>query len=252
MTIPAFLPYYVLTGTAAMLFAILYGLNRALSDAAWPDRDRVRTVSLAAAILLGWLAASIALAAQGAYRRDTTSIPTIQYGVLIPIVFGVLLIWRSRTVKRILDAVPQAWLVGVQLYRALGVIFLILYASGTLPGLFACPAGAGDIAVGLLAPVVGVLYARAPRDTAGLVTAWNGFGILDLMVAVTAGFLTAPSLLQPAAPQPTSELMTVLPMVLIPVYLVPLSILLHVASLTKLARTRTPQTKGKSAATASI
>src|ERR1700704_3949936 len=31
---------------------------------------------------------------------------------------------------------PQHWLVGVQLYRALGVIFLILYATGKLPGLF--------------------------------------------------------------------------------------------------------------------
>jgi hypothetical protein len=92
----------------------------------------------------------------------------------------------------------------------------------------------GDIAIGLLAPVVGLAYARAPREAAGLVKAWNVFGILDLIVAVTTGFLTAPSLLHPIEVQPTSELMTVLPMVLIPVYLVPLSIVLHLASLAKL------------------
>ena len=79
-------------------------------------------------------------------------------------------------------------------------------------------------------------YARAPRETAGLVRAWNVFGILDLVVAVTTGFLTAPSLIQPFEFHPPSELMTVLPMVLIPVYLVPLSIVLHIASLAKLHR----------------
>ncbi len=163
-------------------------------------------------------------------------IPTIQYGILLPILAGALLIWRSETAKRVVAAVPQSWLVGVQLYRALGVIFLILYATGKLPSLFAWPAGIGDIAIGLLAPIVGIAYARAPHNAATLVAGWNVFGILDLVIAVGTGFATAPSLIQPIEVQPTSELMTVLPMVLIPVYLVPLSIVLHLASLAKLRR----------------
>ena len=236
MTIPTYLPYFVFAGTAATLLAILYGLNRALADAAWPVADRTRAFRVSAVVLLGWLAVSIALAAMGAYHVDASAIPTMQYGIVIPILIGILLIWQSETVARIIDAVPQQWLVGVQLYRALGVIFIILYATGKLPGLFAWPAGVGDIAIGLLAPVVGFAYARAPSDTAGLVQAWNVFGILDLVVAVTTGFMTAPSLLQPIEVQPNSDLMTVLPMVLIPVYLVPLFIVLHLASLAKLHR----------------
>ncbi|MGH9807151.1 MAG: hypothetical protein ACRD9W_07790, partial [Terriglobia bacterium] len=212
------------------------GLNRALVDSGWPVPERTRAFRLSAVVLLGWLALSIALAATGFYHVDSTAIPTIQYGIALPILIGVLLIWRSETVRRILDAVPQPWLVGVQLYRALGVIFLILYASGNLPGFFAWPAGVGDIAIGVLAPIVGFAYARAPSATAGLVRAWNVFGILDLAVAVTTGFMTAPSLLQPIPVEPSSDLMTVLPMVLIPVYLVPLSIVLHLASLAKLHR----------------
>jgi hypothetical protein len=155
---------------------------------------------------------------------------------VLPILIGVLLVFRSETVRRMLDAVPQPWIVGVQLYRALGVVFLILYAAGRLPSLFAWPAGVGDIAIGLSAPLVGLAYARAPREAAGLVRAWNVLGILDLVVAVTTGFLTAPSLISPIEVHPTSELMTMLPMVLIPVYLVPLSIVLHIASLAKLHR----------------
>lgn len=240
MTIPTYLPYFVLAGTAATVAAILYGLNRALDNAAWPAPSRGRAFRLSAAILLGWLALSIALAAMGVYQVDSTAIPTVQYGFVVPILIGILLMWRSETAKRIIEAVPQQWLVSVQLYRALGVIFLILYASGKLPALFAWPAGTGDIAVGLLAPVVGLAYARAPLETAGLVRAWNVFGILDLVVAVTTGFMTAPSIIQPIVVEPNSELMTVLPMVLIPVFLVPLSIVLHVASLAKLHRATAP------------
>jgi hypothetical protein len=246
MAIPTYLPYFVAAGTAATLIAILYGLHRSLLEAGWAAADRARTVRTAAVILLGWLVAAAALGALGVYHSN--GVPTIQYGILVPILIGALMISRSDTVRRVIAAVPQSWLVGIQLYRALGVIFLILYATGKLPGQFALPAGVGDIGIGLLAPVVGLGYARAPQTTAGLVAAWNAFGIFDLIVAVGTGFLTAPSLLVSTAVQPTSELMTVLPMVLIPVYLVPLSIVLHLASLAKLHReSRAPQTHGRTA-----
>jgi hypothetical protein len=60
------------------------------------------------------------------------------------------------------------------------------------------------------------------------------FGILDLTVAVTTGFITSPSALFNY--EPPNELISAFPLVLIPVYLVPLSILLHLASLKKLRR----------------
>jgi len=236
MSIPAYLPYFVFAGTAATVLTILYGLNRALADAAWPMAQRARAVRVSAVVLLGWLALAIVLAAMGGYHVEGDALPTIQFDIVPPILIGMFLIWRSDAVARLIDAVPQEWLVAVQLYRTLGVIFLILFASGKLPGPFAWPAGVGDIAVGLLAPVVGFAYARAPRDAAGLVRAWNVFGILDLVVAVTTGFMTATSALQPIHVEPNSDLMTVLPMVLIPVFLVPLSIVLHLASLAKLHR----------------
>jgi len=250
MTIPTYLPYFVFAGTMAVVAPILYGLNRALADTAWAIADRTRVFRVSAAILIGWLALSIALAARSAYLVDATGIPTVQYGIVLPILIGSVLIWRSETVARIIDTVPQQWLIGVQLYRALGAIFLILYATGKLPGLFAWPAGVGDIAVGLLAPVLALAYARAPHDMAGLARGWNAFGILDLVIAVTTGFITAPSFIQPIVVQPNSELMTVLPMVLIPVYLVPLSIVLHIASLAKLHRATASTASGNAGARA--
>jgi hypothetical protein len=244
MSIPTYLPYYVLAGTAGIVVTIVFGLNQALAKADWPPRQRVRTIGTAALILVLWLAGSIALGAMGAFQATSSDIPTIQYGVFLPILAGALLIWRSPAVARILDAVPQSWIVSVQVYRALGVVFLILYATGKLPGLFAWPAGVGDILVGVLAPVVGLSYARHPHQNGDLVSAWNLFGIGDLAVAVGTGFLSAPSLLQPFLVEPPNELITQFPLVLIPVFLVPLSILLHVASLAKLRRSVT-RTEGR-------
>ena len=237
MTIPTYLPYYVLVGSVAIIVTILFGLRTALANADWPERDRTAAFRWSAAVLIGWFLLAVALALAGAYEAGAERIPTIQYGIAIPILIGAWLIWRSPTVSRIIDIVPQPWIVGVQLYRALGVIFLILYATDKMPGLFAWPAGVGDIIVGLLAPVVALAYKRDLSRNGNLVWAWNVFGILDLVIAVTTGFITSPSAL--FTYEPPNELISVFPLVLVPVYLVPLSILLHLASLAKLHREMT-------------
>ena len=139
----------------------------------------------------------------------------------------------------VIDAVPQSWIAGVQLYRVEGLIFLILYAGGSLPGAFAWPAGVGDVLVGLLAPVVGVAYVRGWRGSAALLRAWNLLGIADLVVAVSTGFLTSPSPVQLLALDRPNVLISAFPLAMIPVFLVPLAVLLHLASLQKLRWTET-------------
>ena len=61
MTVPAYLPYVLFTGNALSLVAIFYGLNKALADASWPRPERLRAVTVSAAILLGWLAVAFGL-----------------------------------------------------------------------------------------------------------------------------------------------------------------------------------------------
>jgi hypothetical protein len=225
MIVPTYLPYYVITGGIGIVAAILFGLNSALSKSDWTASDRASVARTSSIVLIGWFLVATSLAWMDAYRAAADRIPTIQYGIFVPILIGGLLIWRSSTVARIIDAVPQQWLIGVQLYRVLGAIFLILYGAGKLPGLFAWPAGLGDVLVGVLAPVV-----------ADLVFAWNLFGLADFVVAVTAGFLTSPSAFQLFAFDLPNELVSQFPLVLVPVFLVPVSVLLHLASLTKLRR----------------
>jgi hypothetical protein len=233
VSVPSYLTPYILTGMIAIIAAVLLGLNRALRGAAWPEKDRSKVFWTVASLLVAWFAVATATSLAGFYR-PASGAPTLQYGLLIPIVAGVLLYWAWPLLRHALSTVPNEWLVGVQFYRVLGVIFLVLYAGGRLPGIFALPAGLGDTLVGILAPAVAAAYARSPEGARNRVRLWNLLGIADLVVAVTTGFLTSPSPLQMAAFDRPSTLITVFPLSLIPVFAVPLSILLHIASLRKL------------------
>ena len=237
MSIPTYLPSYVLASSAIIIGALLLGLCRSLRQTTWASQDKRRTLIVAAAVLIGWFILSSTLGVLEVYEAVADRVPTIQYGILLPILLGGVVIARSSAVGRVLDAVPLQWLTGVQLYRALGGIFLVLYGAGQLPGLFAWPAGLGDVLVGVLAPVVALAYARGPGNNGDLVAAWNIFGLLDLIVAVGCGFATSPSPVQLAAFDRPNELITAFPLVLIPTYLVPVSVLLHLVSLAKLRRT---------------
>jgi hypothetical protein len=79
-------------------------------------------------------------------------------------------------------------------------------------------------------------YARGVRGRETLVRAWNVFGLLDLVVAIGTGFLTAPSPFQMLSFEAPNELITAFPLVMVPVFAVPLSMLLRAASLIKLGR----------------
>ena len=235
--IPDYLPAYVLAGTLAVVAAVLFGLGSTLKAAGLPASERKGAVWVGSALLVAWLFAALVPSWLGFYHGTSSRIPTIQYGLLIPIVAGVTLFWQWPSLRRIIELVPQRWIVGVQVYRVLGLIFLVLYAGGRLPGEFAWPAGAGDVMVGLLAPIVAVAHARGRRGSDSLLRAWNLFGIADLVVAVTTGFLTSRSQLQMLAFDRPNDLISMFPLVMIPVFLVPLAVLLHLASLKKLRQT---------------
>lgn len=67
--------------------------------------------------------------------------------------------------------------------------------------------------------------------------AFHTLGILDLVVAVTAGVLAAPGLYQVFAGGASTEAMTAVPLVLVPAVLVPLSVAIHLTVLRRLPDT---------------
>jgi hypothetical protein len=123
----------------------------------------------------------------------------------------------------------QHWLIGIQTFRILGSALLVRYFAGQLAGLFALPAGIGDVTAGLLAPFVAYAWYRGKPYARGAAIAWNVFGMADLINAVALGTLTG-----------GGGGGIVFPIVLIPAYGVPRAFLIHSYSLIGLLR-RTSQ-----------
>ena len=83
-----------------------------------------------------------------------------------------------------IDGLPLRALIGFNVFRIMGFVFLAYAARGQLAQVFADRAGWGDIAVGALALVL--VAAGEPRTALhrGLIYAWNALGTIDLVTAV--------------------------------------------------------------------
>jgi hypothetical protein len=124
----------------------------------------------------------------------------------------------------------------IQGWRWAGLGFLSLYAHGVLPGLFAFPAGFGDMAIGVTAPWIVLGLIRNPAfATSRRYVIWNIMGIVDLVVALSMGTICS-GFIHGITGNVTTSSMAQLPLVLIPAYLVPLFIMLHFTSLAQARR----------------
>ena len=217
-----------------MLFAS-YGLTALLAVAIWWASGRAGLVStqratawlVAMAVLVAWQLLGETLARAGVFINEPDRLgPWMGVAVVLPVILGLAGIAVSPTARRIVEATPLWALVAIQIYRVLGGVFLVLWAGRHLPGAFALPAGLGDVATGLAAPIVGYTIARWP-DKQRTVAWWNTFGIADLVVAVTTGFLTSPGATQLLALDTPNRLITAYPLALVPLYAVPVSLILH-------------------------
>jgi len=128
-------------------------------------------------------------------------------------------------------------------FRVAGVFFLFYLALGHLPALFALPAGLGDIAAGIAAPLIALRLVQGTGRRAGL---WfNVYGLTDLAIGLTLGALTGYGLLNVT---PSTAPISELPLALVTTADVTLMIALHITSPVALARaSRQPYAAGPSA-----
>jgi hypothetical protein len=137
----------------------------------------------------------------------------------------------------VLDAMPATWLVALQLYRVFGSWALAAWLHGALPGVFALPAGIGDVLTGLLAVPAAFAVASGSAQGRRAAIAWNIVGLVDFAVAITMGMITSPGRLQLIVPDVVGGIGAgAYPDVLTPAFVVPSSILLHLLSLRQLRR----------------
>lgn len=190
-------------------------------------------------LLLGWFAVIFLAARAGGFGpRPAGPNPLLPLAALAPPLLAWISLSRLRSLVAFVDVLPQAGLVGVQVFRVVGGVFLLLWASGHLPAAFALPVGIGDVLVGVLALPVARMNARNMAGRRSATMAWNLLGMADHLMALGLGISTSPGPLQSLALDEPNLLVGTYPLVLVPVFIVPLSLILHGLSLWKLRRER--------------
>jgi hypothetical protein len=193
-----------------------------------PAWSRYMTAGVLSVALIAWAVVAQYLGSKNAYFAATeTAVPTVLFGLLIPLGAAAVGLWRSGSVASLVSAIPLPWLVAAQIYRVGGGIFLMLWADGRLPWQFALPAGIGDVTTGVVAVVVAILLAQKAPDARRAAYTWSFFGIADLVVAITLGALTSPGWPHLLAFDAPNLLITSYPLVMVPTFAVPLALMLH-------------------------
>jgi hypothetical protein len=185
-----------------------------------------------------WFAVAWSAAINGVFRAaaSRSPVPLLPMAILLPVVIGAPLLLLSKRVGQVLDAMPETWLVALQLYRVFGSWALAAWLRGVLPGVFAVPAGLGDVLTGLFAVPAAIAAVSGTAQGRRAAIVWNIFGLADFAVAITLGMITSPGRFQLIVPHVPSIGAGAYPNVLTPAFVVPCSILLHALSLRQLRR----------------
>jgi len=183
-------------------------------------------------VLTAWFLLVVSLGAVGAFvGRPGTPPVGIAIGVGAPLLLFFAWLRLSQSFRDFVLSLDLRVIAGIQAWRWAGLGFLSLYAYNVLPGIFALPAGLGDMAIGFTAPWIILGLVRRPDfATSAAFIRWNVLGILDLVVALTIGTLLA-TLSTGAAGEISTAPMATLPLLLIPAFLVPVFLMLHATAL---------------------
>jgi hypothetical protein len=190
--------------------------------------------NLTVAVLVVWFLLALGGSLLGVF--DSEPRPPIPLGLaaVVPVAVFVFCYLTSVRFQQFVSSLDLRILTVAQTGRVGGIVFVILYHQGALPGIFALPAGWGDIAIGITAPVVAWYWKPPfPRKT---FVAWNVLGSLDLVMAVSLGVLASATPVGVLAGDVTTRLMGQFPLSLIPTFFVPLLLIFHLIALSRVGK----------------
>ena len=197
------------------------------------DSSTPRTLTVFAITV--WLVAAIAAGVSGLVNTPGQPPFFLMGFVGVPILSGVAAYALSPAFRAWTGRLSLTWLVGLHLWRFVGLGFVLGWLFGKLPGGFAIPEGLGDIvaAAGALALLPSLRRGTASRTW---LLVWNTFGLIDLVSAIIVGSCTSNGALGVLSRGGvTTEPMVLFPVSLIPTFFVPLFILIHLLTFARLS-----------------
>jgi hypothetical protein len=187
--------------------------------------------NLVGAIIAAWFVFSLAASAFHLFKTAPGQPPvSIALAASIPVALFLAWLATSEAFRDFVQSLSARTLTIVQSWRVGGFLFLVLYTYRILPGMFALPAGWGDIAIGATAPLVALKLANPDHRRSFIF--WQILGMADLAMAVSLG--AAASVIRPHGIVPGA--MAVLPLSLIPTFAVPLLLILHIICIAQALR----------------
>src|SRR5262249_29424995 len=171
-----------------------------------------------------WVGLAGAVAGAGALSNPVRFL--IMFGT--PLVAGAAIVFGLPAARRAFGAIPLPVLIGLNVFRLGGILFVLLAFEGRLSGPFPYSAGLGDVVTGALAIPIAWLAASGTKPRDRLVLMWNTFGMVDLIFAVALGTISRNgSPLQLIHAGVGSEAMATLPWAFVPMALVPFFLIVH-------------------------
>jgi hypothetical protein len=188
------------------------------------NNETYRKVTLG--LIAAWFVFALVASSQHLYVVAGSAPPIgLGLGVLTPIVIFLAWVRLSREFRSFLLSLDTRALTLIHSWRFVGFTFITLYTYGLLPGVFAMPAGWGDILMGATAPYA-AKHLATPERRNGFI-AWQLLGMFDLVIALatamTSRFITPDA--------PSMAPMSMLPLSLVPTFGVPLLLILHIISI---------------------
>jgi len=187
--------------------------------------------------VLVWYGLLYLLNSQNTFQIRPDMPPRLLQPVILGLVVPSLLFGFIRPLRELMFAIPLTWIVGIQVFRIIGAIFLVLFFLGYMPAIFGVPFAIGDMIIGVTAlPLAYLIGKRHPRALAWTV-AWAIFGMADHLLAFGIGFLSSPGPLRHLTSfGDTNPILTMYPMVIFPTFRVPLGLFLNIFVLWKVRR----------------
>lgn len=197
-------------------------------------RHTVSPRQRAVAVVFVWFVLALVGSLAGLF--DSEPRPPILLGLaaVVPVALFALVYLESPGFRQVVSSLDLRWLTLAQTWRILGIVFVLDYSRGLLPGVFALPAGWGDFAIGITAPLMAWLW-KPPYPQKTFVV-WNLLGMFDLVNAVTIGVLASRSYVGLLAGDVSTRLMGMFPLSLVPTFFVPLLFIFHLISLIRVRK----------------
>ena len=197
---------------------------------------------------LAWIGSAIVLSLRGFFQNpsqwsERDMVGFMMFGTIMTIPLVLFFIGRSRSqaFREFTDNIPLPLLLGIEIYRVAGWIFLAMRAEGLVPNEMGYFTGFMDVFIGVTALPVMFAVMRNLVSSRLIAIVWNLLGISDFVIAVSMVSLSIFGLI---AFTPDPVMIGFHPLALIALFQLPLSIMIHVLALRQLFTANQPLETG--------